>query len=165
MSTGIHHMGDVPYRFGCSRIWPKRLRYKQWWHCEYIRFDTALPHDSDNAGKIQRTLTKIRVVDTVDLLLVAASLSTVSRQAVETLVATDVEKWLNDATKIRIENEYQQKGIVFLEYLLAEIALSIKTYKGGESSTKSKLWSAHKYCQLTCVQSRWTDAGECEFFG
>ncbi len=65
-----------------------------------------------------------RVVDIADLLLVAASLSTVSRQAVETLVATDVEKWLNDAKQLRIENEYQQKGIVFLEYLLAEIALS-----------------------------------------
>ncbi len=63
------------------------------------------------------------VVDTADLLLVAASLSVVSPQAVETLVATDVQKWLNDATKIRIENEYQQKGFVFLEYLLAEIAL------------------------------------------
>ena len=66
------------------------------------------------------------IVDTADLLLVAASLSSVSLQEVETLVAADVQKWLTDAKQLRIENEYQQKGIVFLEYLSAEIALLSK---------------------------------------
>ena len=79
------------------------------------------------------------IVDTADLLLVAASLSAVSRQAVETLVATDVEKWLNDATKIRIENEYQQKGIVFLEYLLAEIVLSSTPTKVVKAPLKASV--------------------------
>ena len=65
-------------------------------------------------------------VDTRDLLFVAASLSSLSPQAVEMFVATDVQKWLNDAKQMRIENEYQQKGIVFLEYLLAEIVLLSK---------------------------------------
>ena len=69
------------------------------------------------------------VVETADLLLVAASLSSLSRQEVETLVATDVEKWLADAKQLRIENEFQQKGIVFLEHLLAEIVLSSKPPK------------------------------------
>ena len=82
------------------------------------------------------------IVDTADLLLVAASLSAVSRQTVETLVATDVEKWLNDATKIRIENEYQQKGIVFLEYLLAEIALSSTPTKVVKAPLKAS-FEAH----------------------
>ena len=67
-----------------------------------------------------------RIVDTADLLLVAASLSSVSLQEVQTLVATDVQKWLADAKQLRIENEFQQKGIVFLEHLLAEIALLSK---------------------------------------
>ena len=70
-----------------------------------------------------------RIVDTADLLLVAASLSSVSLQEVQTLVATDVEKWLADAKQLRIENEFQQKGIVFLEHLLAEIALLSKPTK------------------------------------
>ena len=69
------------------------------------------------------------VVDTADLLLVAASLSSISQQAVETFVATDVQEWLNDAMQLRIENEYQQKGVVFLEYLLAEIDLLSKPMK------------------------------------
>ena len=72
-----------------------------------------------------------RIVDTADLLLVAASLSSISSQEVETLVAAAVQKWLNDAKQLRIENEYQQKGIVFLEYLLAEIALLSKPTKTG----------------------------------
>ena len=74
-------------------------------------------------GQNPADLNEDRVVDTVDLLLVAASLSFLSRQEVETLVATDVQKWLTDAKQIRTENEYQQKGIFFLEHLLAEIAL------------------------------------------
>ena len=66
------------------------------------------------------------VINTVDLLLVATGMSSVPRQAVDTFAATDVRKWLNDAKQLRIENEYQQKGIVFLEHLLAEIDLSSK---------------------------------------
>ena len=69
------------------------------------------------------------IVNTTDLLLVAASLSSLPRQTVQTLVAADVQKWLNDANQLRIENEYQQKGIVFLEYLLAEINLLSKPRK------------------------------------
>ena len=82
------------------------------------------------------------VVDTADLLLVAASLSSVSRQAVETLVATDVEKWLNDAKQLRIENEYQQKGIVFLERLLAEITLLSKPTRVVKAPLKAS-FEAH----------------------
>ena len=67
-----------------------------------------------------------KVVGIADLLLVAASVSSLPQQAVERLVHADVQKWLNDAKQLRIENEYQQKGIVFLEYLLAEIALLSK---------------------------------------
>ena len=69
------------------------------------------------------------VIDTADLLLVAASLASISQQAVETFVATDVQEWLTDAKQLRIENEFQQKGIVFLEHLLAEIVLSSKPTK------------------------------------
>ena len=67
-----------------------------------------------------------KVVGIADLLLVAASVSSLPQQAVERLVHADVQKWLNDAKQLRIENEYQQKGIVFLEYLSAEIALLSK---------------------------------------
>ena len=67
-----------------------------------------------------------KVVDIADLLLVATSVSSLPQQAVERLVHADVQKWLNDAKQLRIENEYQLKGIVFLEYLLAEIALLSK---------------------------------------
>ena len=65
-----------------------------------------------------------KVVDITDLLLVAAGMSSLSRQAVENFSAADVQKWLTDAQQLEVENEFQQKGIFFLEYLLREIALS-----------------------------------------
>ena len=83
-----------------------------------------------------------RIVDVADLLLVAASLSSLSQQAVETLVATDVQKWLNDAKQLSVENEFQQKGIVFLEHLLAEIDLSSKPTKAGTGALKA-VFEAH----------------------
>ena len=82
------------------------------------------------------------VVDTADLILVAASISAVSQQAIETFVATDVEKWLNDAKQLRVENEYQQKGIVFLEYLLAEVALLSKPTETVTAPLKA-IFEAH----------------------
>ena len=66
------------------------------------------------------------VVNTVDLLLVAANLSSVSRQAAETFAAADVKKWLNDTKQIEVEDTILRKGIVFLVYLLTEIALLSK---------------------------------------
>ena len=63
------------------------------------------------------------IVNVVDILLVVGSVSALSRQAVETLKATEVQKWLTDAKQLDIADEYQQKGIVILEHLLAEIAL------------------------------------------
>ncbi len=69
------------------------------------------------------------VVNTLDLLLVAGVLSAFPRQVVETFAATDVQKWLTDAKQLGIENEYQQKGIVYLEHLLTEINLSSKSMK------------------------------------
>ena len=63
------------------------------------------------------------VVDIVDILLVAAGSSSVSRQAAETFTAAAVQKWLTDAEQVGVENEILQKGIVALEYLLAEITL------------------------------------------
>ena len=78
-----------------------------------------------------------KVVDTTDLLLVAASLSSLPRTAVETFSAADVQKWLTDAKKLRIENEFQLKGIVFLEYLLAEIALLSKPTRVAKAPLKA----------------------------
>ena len=83
-----------------------------------------------------------KVVGIADLLLVAASTSSVSPQEVETLVAADVQKWLNDAKQLRVENEYQQKGIVFLEYLLAEIALLSKPTRVVKAPLKA-VFEAH----------------------
>ena len=65
-----------------------------------------------------------KVVDITDLLLVAAGMSSLSRQAVENFSAADAQKWLTDSQQLEVENEFQQKGIFFLEYLLREIALS-----------------------------------------
>ena len=93
-------------------------------------------------GKNSADVNEDRVVDTADLLLVAANLSSVSLQEVETLVAIDVQKWLNDAKQLRIENELQQKGIVFLEYLLAEIALLSKPTKVVKAPLKA-VFEAH----------------------
>ena len=93
-------------------------------------------------GQNPADINKDRVVDIADLLSVAASLSAVSRQEAERLVATDVEKWLNDAKQLRIENEFQQKGIVFLEYLLAEIALSSIPTKATKAPLKA-IFEAH----------------------
>ena len=63
------------------------------------------------------------VVDIVDVLLVVGRLSSVSRQAAEAFTAADVQEWLTDAKQLGVENTTLQKGIVALEYLLAEIML------------------------------------------
>ena len=75
-------------------------------------------------GQNSADVNEDKVVDITDVLLVAAGISSVSRQAVETFSAADVQKWLNEVKQLEIENEYQQKGIFFLEHLLAEITLS-----------------------------------------
>ena len=92
---------------------------------------TSTASELGQRGNSPADVNEDKVVGIADLLLVAASLSSVSRQEVETLVTADVQKWLNDAKQLRIENEYQQKGVVFLEYLLAEIALLSKPTKTG----------------------------------
>ena len=90
---------------------------------------TPIASQLGRRGKNPADVNEDSIVNTTDLLLVAASLSSLPRQAVQTLAAADVQKWLNDAKQLRIENEYQQKGIVFLEYLLAEINLLSKPRK------------------------------------
>ena len=90
---------------------------------------TSIASHLGQRGNNPADVNEDRVVNTTDLLLVAASLSSVSRKEVETLVATDVQKWLTDAKRLRIENEFQQKGIVFLEHLWAEVVLPSKPTK------------------------------------
>ena len=77
------------------------------------------------------------VVNTLDLLLVAAGISSVSQEAVETFDATMVQKWLTDANQLGIENEYQRKGIVFLQHLFAEIELSSKSVEVATGPLKA----------------------------
>ena len=77
-------------------------------------------------GQNSADVNEDEVVDITDVLLVAAGMSSLSRQAVETFSAADVQKWLNQVRQLEIENEFQRKGIFFLQYLLAEIALSSK---------------------------------------
>ncbi len=75
-------------------------------------------------GQNSADVNEDKVVDITDVLLVAAGISSVSRKAVENFSAADVQKWLTDAQQLEVENEFQQKGIFFLEHLLAEITLS-----------------------------------------
>ena len=84
---------------------------------------------SSNFGKPKQHTVDVNedgIVNTVDLLSVAANFDSVPQQAVETFAAADVQKWLADAKQLGIENEYHQKGIIFLEHLLAEIDRSSK---------------------------------------
>ena len=79
-------------------------------------------------------INKDRIVNIVDILLVAGSVSSLPRQVVETFKATEVQKWLTNAKQLGIEDEYQQKGVVVLEHLLAEIAfLSTPREAAGQS--------------------------------
>ena len=78
-----------------------------------------------------------KVVDITDLLLVAAGMSSLSRQAVENFSAADVQKWLTDVRQIELENEFEQKGVFFLEYLLREITLSSNPKKVVKAPLKS----------------------------
>ena len=78
-----------------------------------------------------------RVVNTRDLLLVAAGVSSISQEAVETFDATQIQKWLADANQLGIENEYQRKGIVFLQRLFAEIELSSKSVEVATGPLKA----------------------------
>ena len=77
-------------------------------------------------GKNPADVNEDKVVNITDMLLVAAVAPSLPRRAVETFDATEVQKWLTDANQLDIENEYQQKGVVFLQRLLAEIELSSK---------------------------------------
>ena len=87
---------------------------------------TSITSRLGKRGKNLADVNEDRIVNIVDLLLVAADLSALPRQVVETFVAADVQKWLTNAKQFGIENEFQQRGIVFLEYLLTEIALLSK---------------------------------------
>ncbi len=87
---------------------------------------TSIASRYGRRGQNPADVNEDNAVDITDLLLVAAIVSSLPRQAVETFNATEVQKWLTDANQLDIENEYQQKGIVFLERLLAEIELSSK---------------------------------------
>ena len=93
-----------------------------------VNISDLTPIDSrlGKRGKNPADVNGDNVVNTVDLLLVAANLSSVSRQGIETFDATKVQKWLTNANQLSIENEYQRKGVLFLQYLLAEIELSSK---------------------------------------
>ena len=88
-------------------------------------------------GKSPADINEDGVVNTVDLLLVAANLSSVSRQAAETFAAAEIQKWLNDAKQLEIEDTILRKGIVFLEYFLTEIALSSKPIKAATGPSKA----------------------------
>ena len=72
-------------------------------------------------------INKDGIVNIVDILLVAGSVSSLPRQAVETFKVVEVQKWLTDAKQLRIENEYQEKGIAVLEHLLTEIEAPSKS--------------------------------------
>ena len=88
-------------------------------------------------GQNSEDVNEDKVVDITDLLLVAAGMSSLSRQAVENFSAADVQKWLTDAQQLEVENEFQQKGIFFLEYLLSEIALSSNPKKVVKAPLKA----------------------------
>ena len=80
------------------------------------------------------------VINTLDLLLVAASLSAVSRQAVEMFTATDVQKWVKDAEQLGIENEYLLKGKVFLEHFLMQLEQDSRLTLDPNKITGPWLW-------------------------
>ena len=63
-----------------------------------------------------------RIIDIVDVLLVAASISSLPRQVVETFTEVDVQEWLTLAKQLEVENEILKEGIVRLEHLLAVLA-------------------------------------------
>ena len=88
-------------------------------------------------GKNPADINGDAVVNTVDLLLLAANLSAVPRQATETFVAADVQKWLTNAKQLEVENTFLKQGIVFLEYLLTEIALSSRSAKTTTGPSKA----------------------------
>ncbi len=76
-------------------------------------------------------INKDRIVNIADILLVAGSISALPQQAVQTLKAAEVQKWLTDAKQLSIEDEYQQKGIGVLEHLLTEIEVPSKATEGA----------------------------------
>ncbi len=88
-------------------------------------------------GKNLADVNEDGIVNTVDVLLIAASTSSLPRQAVTAFTAADVQKWLTNAKQLRIENEFQQKGIVFLEHLLTELTLFSKPIKGTADPSKA----------------------------
>ena len=88
-------------------------------------------------GRNPADVNEDRVINTIDLLLVAANLSAISRQAAETFAAADVQKWIANVKRLEIEDTVLRKGIVFLEYLLNEIALSSRSSKAATGPAKA----------------------------
>ena len=74
-------------------------------------------------GKDKADVNEDSVVDIVDVLLVAAFISSLPRQTVELFTAADVQQWLTATKQLEIENEILEKGIFVLEHLLAEMDL------------------------------------------
>ena len=88
-------------------------------------------------GKHPADVNEDNAVDITDLLLVAAIVSALPRHVVETFDATEVQRWLTDANALGIENEYQQKGIVFLQHLLTEIDVSSRLTEAATAPLKA----------------------------
>ncbi len=98
-------------------------------------------------GKNPADVNEDKVVNITDMLLVAAVAPSLPRRVVETFDATEVQKWLTDAKQLGIENEYQQKGVVFLERLLAEIELSSKPIEVATNPFKAIFGGHTDYVQ------------------
>ena len=100
---------------------------------------THLGANFGQRGQNSADVNEDKVVDMVDVLLVAGGISSLSRQGIETFSATDVQKWLNGIRQLRIENEFQLKGVSFLEYLLREINLSSMPTRAVKAPLKAIL--------------------------
>ena len=89
------------------------------------------------SGKHPADVNEDGIVDIFDLLLVAALISSLPPHTVETFTSSHVQKWLINAKQLEVENEILQKGIVLLEYLLAEIALLSKPMEAATGPLKA----------------------------
>ena len=88
---------------------------------------TSIASRYGHRGVNPADINKDRIVNIADILWVAGSVSSLPQQAVQTFKAVEVQKWLTDAKQLRIEDEYQQKGIGVLEHLLTEIEVPSKS--------------------------------------
>ena len=102
---------------------------------------------SDDYGKLGKARSDVNgdsIIDIIDVLLIASSISSVPTQLAKTFTSVDILKpWLVDANSVGLENEAYQNGFTILTQLLRKVELLSQPV--GLTGKNPKIISGHTH--------------------